>query len=182
LIIHLNGLPGIGKLTIARVIVARLGGYLLDSHAVYNVAFCLTEFRTPEFYSLVRSVRNVAYEQAAKIPANIPVVLTNALWAGSWGQENWEAVRALARQRGCPLLAVTLSCSRDEHIRRVTTSERSYLRKLTDPSKLRPNADDLLEHGAEQLLRLDSTGRLPEECADQIIQWVRNLKETSTTE
>ena len=38
MIIHLNGLPGVGKLTIARELALRLGAHVLDSHSIYNVA------------------------------------------------------------------------------------------------------------------------------------------------
>ncbi|MDR3437934.1 AAA family ATPase [Telmatospirillum sp.] len=170
MIIHLNGLPGVGKLTIARLIVARLGGHLLDNHTIYNVAFSLTEFRTPEFYSVVRSVRDVAFAQVAKIPADVSVVMTNALGAGPWGQENLDAIIDLARRRNCAFFAVTLTCSAGALAHRMTTPERSYLRKLTDPTALRFAAGDLLEPGSERLLRLDKTSLSPDESADRIIR------------
>lgn len=88
MIVHLNGLPGVGKLTVARLIAKQLDGYLIDSHTIYNVAFSLTEFQSPEFYSLVKAVRDVAYERIAAIPANIPVIMTNALGQSPWGEEN----------------------------------------------------------------------------------------------
>jgi hypothetical protein len=173
MIIHLNGLPGVGKLTIARILVARLGGRLLDSHTVYNVAFSLTEFRTPEFYDLVRSVRDVAYSRVATTSVDVPVILTNALGTGPWADENWKAVVNLAQGRGSKLYAVAIICSRDQHLLRVASSERSYLRKLTDPTSLRFDAGELSTVGADAVLQIDSSSRSPEECADQIFQWVQ---------
>lgn len=72
MLIHLNGLPGVGKLTIARNLHPLLGGHLLDNHVVYNPAFSLCELRSPAFYEMVRSIRNVAYEYAATIPTPTP--------------------------------------------------------------------------------------------------------------
>ncbi len=173
MIIHLNGLPGVGKLTIARILVARLGGQLLDSHSVYNVAFSLTEFRTPEFYDLVRSVRDVAYSRIAGIPADIPVILTNALGAGPWADENWTALLNLAEQRGSKLYAVAIGCARDEHLLRVRSPERTYLRKLTDPALLRFDSGEFSMVRADAVLQIDSSSKSPEECADQIFSWVQ---------
>jgi len=173
MIIHLNGLPGVGKLTIARILVAKLGGRLLDSHSVYNVAFSLAEFRTPEFYDLVRSVRDVAYSRIATTSVDTPVVLTNALGAGPWADENWKALVKLAGGRGSKLYAVAITCSRDQHFLRVGSPERSYLRKLTDPALLRFDAGELSTVGADAVLQIDSSSRPPEECADQILRWVQ---------
>jgi shikimate kinase len=34
MIIHINGYPGVGKLTIGRIVAEQLGGRLLDNHSV----------------------------------------------------------------------------------------------------------------------------------------------------
>ena len=56
MIIVLNGYPGVGKLTIGRELAGRLNGKLLDIHSVYNVAFALTEFKSPEFRDTVEKI------------------------------------------------------------------------------------------------------------------------------
>jgi len=56
-IVHINSYPGVGKLTIGRALADLIGGKLLDNHSVFNVAFALTEFRSPAFYDAVREVR-----------------------------------------------------------------------------------------------------------------------------
>ena len=55
-LIHLNGPPGVGKLTIGRCLAPLIEARLLDNHAIYDVAFAITEFRSPEFYATVRDV------------------------------------------------------------------------------------------------------------------------------
>ena len=69
MIIHINSYPGVGKLTIGRHLAERLNGKLLDNHSIYNVAFAVTEFRTPAFYQTVRPVRDVAYARLLELPA-----------------------------------------------------------------------------------------------------------------
>lgn len=173
MIVHLNGWPGVGKLTVARALVARLGGHLLDNHTIYNVAFSLTEFGSPEFFATVRAVRDIAYDRVLELPAGVPVTVTNALWESSaWGQENWDLLLDLAKRRGCAFHAVTLTCSDAVRFARTANPERALLRKVTDPTKLRPNLPKPLEAGADRVLRLDTTDRPPEDCADQIFRWL----------
>src|SRR5262245_11675498 len=111
LIVHINSYPGVGKLTIGRALADLIGGKLLDNHSVFNVAFALTEFRSPAFYDTVRAVREIAYQRILDLPRAVPVVLTNWYSQGSaWGEENWDRAIALAKQRHCPLNVVILTC------------------------------------------------------------------------
>ena len=47
MLVHINSYPGVGKLTIGRALANQIGGKLLDNHSIYNIAFALTEFRSP---------------------------------------------------------------------------------------------------------------------------------------
>jgi len=55
----------------------------LDNHSVFNVAFALTEFRSPAFYDAVREIREIAYRRILDLPPAVPVVLTNWYSQGS---------------------------------------------------------------------------------------------------
>jgi chloramphenicol 3-O-phosphotransferase len=179
MIIHLNGWPGVGKLTIARHVSARIGGYLLDNHTIYNVAFALTEFRTPEFYELVRTVRDIAFDRIADMTAAKPVIMTNAYGPSDWGRENWDAIRDLAKRRGSPFFAVTITCSDEEHRKRIVAEDRKPHGKLTDRDQLPAMLGPMIEEDAEYLLRLDTTGVTPEESAGTICDWIEGIhKET----
>lgn len=175
MIIHLNGWPGVGKLTVARGIVRSIGGCLLDNHTIYNLAFSLTEFRTPAFYNTVRAVRDIAYARVLDLDPSVPLIVTNALSTSEWGRENWEELRELARKRGSLFLAVTLRCSLAENARRLTTPERALLRKLIDPAPLNAqhSAGALIEEGADRLLQLDTTEMSPEATVERIVAWVQ---------
>lgn len=164
-------------MTIARAVLDRLGGHLLDNHTIYNVAFALTEFRSPEFFSLVRTVRDAAYARVAGISPEIPVIMTNAYGTSEWGQENWGELLSLARRRGSRFFAVTITCSPDEHLRRITAEDRRHLRKLTDPNALPQQLRPLMEDGADHLLKLDTSGIQPEESAERICQWIDRIKD-----
>jgi predicted kinase len=172
MLIHLNGLPGVGKLTIARSLHGLTGGHLLDNHTIYNPAFSLCEFRSPAFYAMVRSIRTTAYTYAATIPADTTIVLTNCIKDTEWGRENWTALLDLSTARRCPFLAVTLQCDVDEHRQRLINEQRLYLRKLTDWDELPNDGRALLEYGASSVLHLDTTRLTPRQSAEAISAWV----------
>jgi hypothetical protein len=174
MLIHLNGWPGVGKLTIGRLLHASIGGHLLDNHSIYNVAFCLTEFRSPEFYATVRAVRAVAFARVAQLPAQTPVIMTNGLNDSEWGQENWMAIRRLAAQCGAPLFSVILTCDPQEHGRRMASPERHYLGKLTEPEKWQPKSKVLLGEDADFSLHLDTSTTPPGVCAERIRIWLKS--------
>ncbi|MCZ4092453.1 hypothetical protein [Sinorhizobium psoraleae] len=79
MIVVLNGYPGVGKLTIGQELISKISGRLLDIHSVYNVAFALAEFKSPEFIETVEKIEAIAHDLILKLPAEIPVVLTTVL-------------------------------------------------------------------------------------------------------
>lgn len=177
MIIELNGLAGVGKLTIGRELARMIDACLLDNHTIYNPAFATTEFRSPEFYDTVRAVRTIAYDRAAALPSAKHVIVTMAPGSDrAWGQDWQRAIRDLADRRGTRLLAVHLFCSdAAEHRRRVTSPERALFRKLTDPAELTDylaRAFHVLVDHADAVLELDVGALDPASAAQSIADWL----------
>jgi hypothetical protein len=177
MVININGWPGVGKLTVAEQLQQRIGGRLLDNHTIFNVAFCLCEFRSPEFFETVRAVRRIAFAQASRVPAGVPIILTSAYADTPFGRENWGAIREMANAREVPLCNVVLDCSLDENIRRLQSPRRAKFRKLTEPQPLiaAREASNLLEDGGDHLLRIDVSDTAAEESAHCIADWLAGL-------
>lgn len=174
MILHLNGRPGSGKLTIGRVLAERLGGRLLDCHSIYNVAFALTDFGSDLCRQTVAEVRAVAFARILDLPQAVPVVLTDALFDNSSrGQAAWDAVLDLARKRGGPYLVVALDCEKAENERRLRGPERMGKRKPMDGTVLRPDRYTRvpITRGADRVLHLDVTRLSPEAAAARIADW-----------
>jgi hypothetical protein len=176
MLVHINSYPGVGKLTIGRALAEQIGAKLLDNHTIYNPAFALTEFRTPAFYSMVRAVRDLAFQRVLELPPEQPVVLTNWYWQGSqWGEENWDEVIALARRRSSALAVVVLACSADENERRIQSSGRDAMRKPRSTA-LAPDSHagrPLIDRGGDKTLHLDVTNLSADAAAATIAAWLR---------
>ncbi len=176
MIVVLNGYPGVGKLTVGRALIERIGGRLLDVHSVYNVAFALTEFKSPEFRSTVEKVEAIGHDLIRALPEDVPIVLTHVLTddTSDWGQTEWDRLQELGRLRP-PFCVVHLSCTLDENIKRIGDPGRNAMRKLRDEATARRNQDQarpLTSRGADHLLKLDTTGLTAADAADRIAEWL----------
>ncbi|MGO6855565.1 hypothetical protein ACCS68_34965 [Rhizobium beringeri] len=101
MIVILNGYPGVGKLAIGEELIFQISGRLLDIHSVYNVAFALAEFKSPEFIEAVEKIESVAHDLILKLPPEIPVVLTTVLAGTSdWGMPSGNGLCASVRSEG----------------------------------------------------------------------------------
>ncbi len=175
MIVELNGLAGVGKLTIGRILARSLDARLLDNHTIYDPAFATTIFGSVAFRETVRAVRDIVFDRALKLPVGTPIVLTIAPGRDrGWGEEWQDAIRQLADARGVSLAGVHLHCAPDEIARRITDPGRAMTRKLTDPAVLADGADRpvLLEH-CDRRLDLDVTALSAAEAAAAISVWMR---------
>ena len=178
MIIHINGWPGSGKLTVARVVARKLGARLLDNHTVHDVAGRLCDRYTREYWELYYQVRELAYQRVRALASHEVLVMTNAFALESERErEGWAAVKALAADRGVPLIAVTLQCSLEENVRRIASEERRD-RKMTDPEPLIEwrSTLTLLTDGSVRSLAIDNTSRAPDQVADEIVGFVRQIE------
>lgn len=171
MIIVLNGYPGVGKLTIGRELAKRLRARLVDNHTLYNLAFALTEFRTPEFREAVRRVEAIADELIIALPSDIPVVFTTVLTGETeWAIEEWQRFKERSIQRP-PLVVVHIACDLEENIKRIQSPERKGKGKLQDAEVAQRNhasAEPLIGHDLPNTLLLNVTKLNPEEAAEKI--------------
>ena len=174
MIIVLNGYPGVGKLTIGRELTTLMNGRLLDIHTVYNLAFALTEFKSPEFRDTVEKVETIAYDLIDKLPIDIPIILTTVLAGqGDWGDSEWAKIEHLGQKRG-PFCVVHIGCDLDENIHRIQSADRDQKRKPRDPVMAIRNqtqAKPLYGLDAKHLLKLDTTQMTPQHAAQTIATW-----------
>lgn len=178
MIILLNGFPGTGKLTIGQALMDRLGARLLDVHTQMNLAYALTDFKSPAFYDTVRAVWKISDDRIAELAPEVPLIMTDALREGSeWSAEAWARIEHLAQTRG-PLYVVHVHCDPDENARRIGSAGREAMtksRKRALALQYHEEGQLLMGGDASRVLELDTTELTAEECAETIADWVATL-------
>jgi hypothetical protein len=174
-LVHINGRPGVGKLTVARELAGLIGARVIDNHSIYNVGLSLTVFKSEAFYAAVRGVRAVAAGCVRDLLPATPVIVTNAHFHGSdWGRENWDFWNRLAGDACVPLAVVVLECDRAENIRRIQDPSRIGKGALRDPAVIPPAGQQraLLDDGGDFCLHLDTTEVCAHDTAVAIASWL----------
>lgn len=184
-IIYLIGHYGVGKLTIAKEICAKIGARLFDNHLANNVVFSLIreDGATPipdSAWDIIMTIRRQALIAMADIARpEASFVLTNALMEDDpLDHEAFAEVVAVAQKRWAVFVPVILSASDAAHAVRIPSAEREERLKMTDAegaAKVRSRRP-LLRIDHPNRLDLDTTSLPPERAAQLIIDHAERLQ------
>lgn len=179
MLIHINGFPGVGKLTVARELEKLTGGRLIDNHAIINLAYLATEHGTPEFFDLHKSLTAALYKTLSQVKGLNLLIFTNAQAAELPEDiDRLNRIRDLAAARKEIFVPVVLTCDPEENKRRVVSADRAERKKLTHVGIL----EDMLQNYTPYIpddphtLVLDVTHRTPLESAAFIKQHCDSLR------
>ncbi|WP_332688282.1 AAA family ATPase [Bosea sp. (in: a-proteobacteria)] len=180
LIIHINGWPGVGKLTIARELAGLMGARLLDNHTIINPAEALFERRDPLYRSLRQALRTTILAHVAQMKPGV-LILTDAISDDAFDSAVFEDYRELAKNRGAELVAVVLDCAPEINAQRLMAAGRAERRKLTDPAVLASlrASHRLLRAQGVPLIELDVGPLSPSEAATILAGCCRDLVESA---
>ena len=179
MIIHINGWPGVGKYTVAKIVAERLDARLLDNHLIINPATAITEHGSEAYTRLTAKIRGALYAEMAGEARDRIHVLTDALeHGGAVSREIFGELEVLAQRRDVQLLLVALECSVEENIRRLQSPERADRLKLRDAETLRQirREHGLARPGTGHRLDLDTTDLGPDAVAHRIIEVAKPLR------
>lgn len=127
-LIFLHGLPGVGKLTVARELAGLTGFRIFHNHLTVDLVESMFEFGSRPFVELRETIWLAAFNQAAqaKLPGLIFTFAFDRTVSGSFIGN----VRNIVESNGGEVLFVELQCSPEELDRRITQPSRQKFGKL----------------------------------------------------
>jgi hypothetical protein len=149
-IIHINGYPGVGKRTIARKLGEFVGLRPIDD----DLASAVLPYDSVDYQRLRHTIRYTFFNTLVESIDSYGhcYAFTDFLADNEIGRSVMGEYRDLARLRQCNLLSITLTCRKEENMRRLAFPERSEHGKITDREILeRIRQDNVLLKGPEDL-------------------------------
>ncbi|KAK6221240.1 hypothetical protein QIS74_04808 [Colletotrichum tabaci] len=145
-VIWINGYPGTGKLTVATAVLSLLGtdrALLVDNHQLIDQV--KISRRNPRYWDARKAERQLVFEKyvLSKSQKDKIIMFTDFQTDTNNGADTSIEYLQAAQQAHRPFLPVSLTCQKDENIRRATNPARCVtesgrvLNKLTDGSSLR---------------------------------------------
>jgi len=183
IILYLIGFPGVGKLTIAKILAEKVHFRIIDNHYINNVIFPIVDMKaTPlpeEVWISTRKIRDVILETITNVsPKAYSFIFTNVLCEdNAQDRQIFETIRRTAEARDAVFVPVRLHCDPHENARRIVQPGRRERMKMTNSDKPHQIAADetLLKTDHSNLLDLDVTHLSAEAVADVILAHVSKI-------
>ena len=166
-LIFLWGLPGTGKLTVAKELSALTGWRLFHNHLTVDLLLSVVEFGSVPFVELRERIWLSVFEEAAALPAMIFTFNPENSVRQSFIQKTVETIES----RGGEVFFVEVVCDPAELERRMDTPERRNHKKLVSTElfrKLQANGVFDSPKMPKPHLTLNSTQTSPHENAQMI--------------
>ena len=177
-VLHINGFPGTGKLTVAKEIAKWENTHLIDNHMLNNPVFALvrTDGKSEipsEAWDAIRSIRKIVLDgMVAFSKPNLNFVFTNALCQEDPEDfEIFKQIQNAAIQRGSVHIPVILQCDLKENQRRIVNIDREKNMKMRDEHGLAELHEKFTLAGTDQknALLLDVTNLSANEVAQKVL-------------
>lgn len=139
-LIFLHGMPGVGKLTVARELAKLTGFKLFHNHLAVDLVQSVFDFGTQPFVELREMIWLEVFRRAAesKVPGLIFTFAFEATVQSSFIANVQKSIGA----HGGEVVFVKLQCSDEELERRVTNPSREQFGKLTSIDQFRQLKND----------------------------------------
>lgn len=141
-LIFLHGLPGVGKLTVARELAKLTGFRIFHNHLAVDLVGALFEFGSRPFVELREKIWLEAFSRAAA--ENLNGLIFTFAFDRTVRRGFIENTREIIESSGGEVLFVELRCSEEELERRIENPSRRSFGKLSSAGQFR----ELKEAGA----------------------------------
>jgi len=169
-LIFLHGMPGVGKLTVARELASDTGYKLFHNHLTVDLVGSVFDFGTPQFIDLREKIWLDVFAEAAG--SEVKGIIFTFAFEPTVREGFVDSVRTTVESRGGEVFFVKLICSPEELEKRITSDSRSRYGKLTSLDQFRElnDAGAFADPGVtEDRLVLDTTDLSAAETASRIV-------------
>jgi AAA domain len=128
-LIFISGLPGVGKLTVAKELSALTGYKLFHNHLVVDLLLAVFPFGSPQFVELRESIWLSVFDQASL--AGLPGLIFTFAAENTVRQAFVTRMEETIRANGGTIQFVELICDEGELRRRMDAPSRRQYTKLT---------------------------------------------------
>jgi hypothetical protein len=132
-LIFISGLPGVGKLTVAKELSALTGYKLFHNHLVVDLLLSVFPFGSPQFIELRESIWLSVFDQASQ--AGLPGLIFTFAAEDTVRQAFVTKMQETTCVNGGTIQFVELICDDEELRRRMDTPSRRQYTKLTSWAK-----------------------------------------------
>lgn len=177
MIIHINGMPGVGKKTIAEILAKKINARLIDNHLLIDLVLAICERGSPNYNSNIQKLMNVILGQIAETPNQI-FIFTNALAEESESDKSrFNQIRSFAENQNIPFIQILINCELEENKRRIVSEDRKSKSKLMNADELEKLWKYTIYHPSNEFsFELDSTHFSPEMSAENIKDFIDSIK------
>jgi adenylate kinase len=169
-LIVLHGLPGVGKLTVARELAQQTGFKVFHNHLTVDLLLSVFEFGSPSFVELREKIWLDVLSGAAS--ENVSGLIFTFVFERTVRDDFIQRLRNVIEACGSEVLFVNLVCSRTELEKRMTDPSRQAFGKLNSLVEF----DSLSRSGAlshpevpKDGIEIDTTALSPSATASRIV-------------
>jgi chloramphenicol 3-O-phosphotransferase len=134
-LIFLHGLPGVGKLTVARALAELTGFRIFHNHLAVDLVGAVFEFGSPPFVELREMIWLAVFSRAAG--AGLSGLIFTFAFDRTVRGSFIESIREVIESSGGEVLFVELRCSAEELERRIEQPSRRGFGKLNSAERFR---------------------------------------------
>jgi hypothetical protein len=132
-LIFLSGLPGVGKLSVAKELAAATGCKLFHNHLTVDLLLSVFEFGSTAFVELREEIWLSVFEQAAR--TKLPALIFTFNAENTVRQSFVTKTQELMAEFGGTIYFIEMICGDEELQRRIDTPARRQYGKLTSWTK-----------------------------------------------
>ena len=177
-LIFLHGLPGVGKLTVARELSKLTGFKVFHNHLTVDLVLSVFEFGSRQFVELREKIWLEVFSRAVDV--KVPGLIFTFAFEKTVSDNFIQNVRSIVESDGGEVLFVRLECSQEEIEKRLTDRSRKPFGKLTSVQLFH----ELSESGVfihpevpQDRMVLDTTQLPASEAASRIVDELRLIKQ-----